>query len=306
MRLLALLCLVLTSTAYASRCEADKRKFCHNLTGARGEIARCLSEHAHELAPDCAKELKDFKLKASQKNPCFQELADYCSDVPNTQPNLNYCLMNNESRLGQRCLSDFTKKKQQMLKQDVCAKDIISVCYPEIKGPNGSITRCLIKQKSKLTKVCKDVTEKMITKMRISNPCFDDTEKHCPTQVRVPDIQECLEKKLKDLKPSCRLIVQTEMDLAKANPCYKDVRKLCRPGVTPEEQNSCLELSHQEVSQACKDYRKSEAEKIEKMRVSCELDRLKLCKDVPFRDGLIVRCLQNNKARLTNDCRKFF
>lgn len=301
-----LLLLIVSFSSEASRCDQDKRKYCHNLTGARGEIAKCLSEHIHELTPACSQELKEFKANALKKNPCFQELADYCADIPNKQPNLNYCLLNNESRLGQKCLSDFSGKKAQILKEDFCAKDVIAHCYPDIKGPNGAITRCLIREKKKLSKACLTVTDKMITKMKISNPCFDDTEKYCPTQLRMIDIQECLEKKLNQLRPQCKSIVHRELELGKSNPCYKDVMRNCRPDSTPKEQETCLDLSYKEVSQSCKDFRKAEADKIEKMRVSCEIDRLKLCKNVPFQDGLVLKCLNQNRAKLTLECRKFF
>ncbi len=296
--------LFLVSTfSHASFCDLDTKKFCPNLTGARGERAKCLSEHVSEISPKCAIELKTFKQNALKKNPCFQELIDYCADVPSSRPNVYFCLMKNESRLSLTCQNDFKPRKVKLLSEDKCAQDTVDTCYKEITAPQGAIVRCLIREKKNLSPACKIQVEASISEFRKTNPCFEDTEKYCPKQVRFIEIQECLEKKIKNLAPSCLKLVQRELNLSLSNPCYKDLTRFCRQGLNPETQDVCLDLNHKELSIGCQTYRKSEFDRLEKVKVACEVDRLKLCKNTPFKDGLVIECLKENKSRLSLECK---
>jgi hypothetical protein len=118
------------------------------------------------------------------------------------------------------------------------------------------------------------------------------------------DIQDCLSKKVTSLAPTCKKLVENEDKKLKANPCYRDLITHCRPGISPKQQNECLTLNEEHLGNACKQFRVMDKQKVDKMVKVCEADRLKLCKDAPFKDGAIVKCLRQNKAQVSKECQQ--
>lgn len=303
MKLLAIaLTLLSLNSKAASNCDADAKKYCQGVDPGKGQLAKCLSDYEGSLSAACLKELKDFKKKTSSKNPCFEDLADLCPDVPSEGPKLELCLLKNEARLSSTCAKDFAKKKGNIITRNVCALDIVSQCYPQVTAEDGAINHCLIRNRAKLSGFCKKKTEERVAKMKKENPCFEETEKHCPAYVRFADIQECLEKRLNNLPAQCKNIVQAEIKKAKANPCYKDLTRHCVPNITPKQQHECLTLNEEHLSNACRQFRVQEKEKVNKMVKFCENDRLKFCAKEPFENGRVAKCLRQNKAKLSKAC----
>lgn len=301
MKIFILMLSLVSLTSEASNCAKDKAKFCHSIEPGKGQLARCLSDYEGQLSPLCAQELKTYKKDTLKKNPCFEDLAEYCTDVPTE--NLDLCLLKHESRLSHVCANDFNKKKGNLLVRNVCAESITHLCYSELNGVEGAITHCLIKNRNRLNGFCQKNIDQRISKMRETNPCFDETQKYCPAQVKFIDIQGCLEKKLNSLSTTCQKLVQAELDKSKSNPCYRDLMRHCKPNISPSEQRACLDLNKQELSSACTQYRAQEDKKIDKMAEACESDRLKFCSKVPFQDGKVLKCLKQNKAKLAPNCR---
>lgn len=293
---------LLSLEAFANNCAQDVKKYCPGIDPGRGQIAQCLESTAGSLSPLCAKELKEFKAKTLKKNPCFEDLAQLCSDVPAEDTMLQYCLLKNESRLSQVCLNDFKKKKGNIIVKNVCAQDIVNNCYSQVTATDGSINHCLIQNRNKLSGFCKKNIDERITKIRKANPCFDDQQKFCPTQIKTVDIHDCLEKKLPSLAPNCKGMVQNEMKKIASNPCYKDLMRHCVPNLPPKEQGECLTLNNEHLTRACKDYRVKEDQKIKKMVELCEPDRLKFCKTALPQNGGIIKCLRQVKAKLQKSC----
>lgn len=304
MKFLILLLLVMASHVEATECAKDAKKFCQSVDPGRGQLAKCLTDYQDQLSPACLKELKDFKQSVGKKSPCFEDLTDFCANIPSDPRNFEYCLLKHESRLSQTCSVDFKKKKGNILVRDVCAQDIANTCYKEVSEPEGAITRCLIKNKNKLSKFCQQNVDKRIAKFRKNNPCFDDTENFCPTQLRFVEIQDCLSKNTPKLRPECQKIVKNEQHKMKSNACYRDLITHCKRGINPKEQSDCLTLNEEHLSNACRQYRVVEKTKIDQMVKNCEEDRLKLCKDVPFKNGQVVKCLRQNKTKVSPLCSK--
>ncbi len=304
MKFLTTLLLVLSFGAYAgSECDADAKKFCANTDPGKGQLAKCLMNYEGQLSAACSKDLKAFRTKTLGNNPCFDELTEMCADIPAVNRKLEYCLMKNESRLGAKCLADFKKKKPNIIVKDVCAQDIVNTCYTTVSESDASTGRCLIKNRAKLSGFCQKKTDKRIADMKKSNPCFDETEKFCPTQIRFHEIHECMEKKISSLSPACKAVVNKEMEKEKSNPCYVDLRKHCKPGISSGEQHRCLEINEKELSPSCKQFRVKEAGKIQSMVKLCEADRLKLCPKAPFQNGLVIKCLKENASKVSAACK---
>jgi hypothetical protein len=305
MKFLFSLLFIYSYSAHAlNHCAKDAAKFCQGVEQGRGQLARCLSDYQPQLDPNCARELKDFKNKTGKQNPCFEDLAEYCVDIPTDPEKLIYCLLKNENRLSSTCSADFKKKKGNFIVKDICAQDITNLCYPEVSAPTGSITKCLFQNKAKLSKFCQKDIELRMANMRKTNACFDETEKYCKTQVKVIDIQECLEKKLTTLTPGCKVLVEREKKKSDANPCYKDLVRHCRPGISTSQQHECLKINESDLSHTCRQFQAVEQEKVNKMVEFCEKDRLKCCANAPFKDGMILKCLKENKTKISLQCSK--
>lgn len=304
MKFIAAMLLLLSFESKANSCAGDAKKFCHGIEPGKGQLARCLSDYEGQLTKACADELKSFKKDTGAKNPCFEDLAEFCADVPAFPENIEYCLLKNESRLGPKCSADFKKKKGNIIVRNVCAQDVASNCYSEISAPEGAINRCLIRNKAKLSPFCKNKVEKKILDLRKKNHCFDDTEKFCPTQIKFIDIQDCLNKKLPSLAPNCKKLVEAENIKMKSNPCYRDLITHCKMGISPADQHRCLTVNENELSNACRQFRANEESKVNKMVNLCEQDRLKLCPKAPFKDGQVVKCLRQNKTKVSPACQQ--
>jgi hypothetical protein len=304
MKFLSFLVFFISLGSEANSCLPDVRKFCHGVDPGRGQLAKCLADHEDQLHPNCATEIKEFRSNTAVKNPCYEDLSQFCMGIPSEGRKLDYCLLRNEGRLSPKCANDFKMKKGNFLVKDVCAQDIVDSCYSAVSEPEGAINRCLIKKRTKLSSFCQKFIDQKITQMRKSNPCFDDTENHCPTQLTFIDIHECLEKKLPLLNIECKKSVQQESKRMDANPCYKDLKRHCRSGLSPSEQHHCLEINEKDLSPACTQLRVKENEKTKKMVEYCEQDRLRLCPDLPLKDGLVIKCLKEKKSRVSAKCKK--
>lgn len=290
--------------AIANECAQDAKKYCSGVEPGKGQVARCLSDYEASLSAKCRTELKEYKQNTGKKNPCFEDLAEFCSDLPSDPLNYEYCLIRHESRLSPKCATDFKNKKGRIIIRNVCAQDIASTCYAELSKPEGAVNHCLIRNKSKLTGYCQKNIDKKVADMRKKNPCYNDTEKFCPTSVTFLDIQDCLSKKSSSLSQNCKKVVDLENKKLLGNPCYRDLRTHCLPGIGPKEQHDCLTLNEEHLTRACKSFRVEEKDKIGKMVKFCEDDRLKFCKDVPMKNGQVTRCLQKNKDKISLLCKK--
>ena len=303
MKFLATLLLLISMSSQANVCDSDAKKFCASTDPGKGQLAKCLDDYLGQLSPACAKELKDFKTKTEKKNPCFEELAEYCESIPTDNRKLEYCLLKNESRLGLKCAADFKKKKSDMIVKDLCAQDIVNTCYSTLTESDAATAKCLITNKKKVSAFCHKILDKKITEMKKANPCFDETDKYCPTQVQFVDIHDCMEKKLNVLTPKCKKVVQDEINKENASPCYMDLRKHCKRGLNATDQHRCLTINEKELSNSCKQFRVTEAEKLKKMVDLCEVDRLKFCPKAPFQNGMILKCLKENLSKVTPACK---
>lgn len=301
MRRILPLLILLSSGAFANDCKKDAERLCGGIEPGKNQLFQCLSSQEAQLSSACRKELREFRTKTQAKNPCFSDLADHCPDI--SPRYAHYCLLKNEARLSESCSKDLKSKKGTIMVKDQCALDIVNTCYKAVSEPEGAITKCLLRNKPKLSKFCLNNVNKIEANARKSNPCFDDQEKFCPTQVRFMDIHECLVKKLPALTPQCKGIVGAEEKKAKENPCYKDLLTHCRPGLSPNAQVQCLTVNDKHLTSACRKYRTVMDAKVGNMVEACDADRKKLCPKAPLRDGMVLKCLREKKTEVSPACR---
>ncbi|MES2526933.1 MAG: hypothetical protein V4598_07585 [Bdellovibrionota bacterium] len=303
MKFFILLLTLIPAVTFASSdaCKKDAERLCGGIDPGKNQIFLCLKNYESELTSACKQEMKSFQQKTAAKNPCYADLADFCADVDPSKS--EYCLLKNESRLSATCSRDFKNKKGNLIVKNQCALDIVNTCYKEVSGGEGSINKCLIRNKTKLSRYCQNNVTNIEKKMRATNACFDDQEKFCPAQVKFVETHDCLHKKLTTLSPACKKIVMAEQDRMNANPCYKDLLTHCEPGLTPNQQVRCLEINDKHLNNACRQYRAVMDNRVNKMVNACEADRKKLCPKAPMKDGMVLKCLREKKAQVSAACK---
>lgn len=301
MKSFILLLVLIPSISFANDCKKDADRLCGGIDPGKNQVYLCLKDHEIELTSACKQEMRAFVQKTSSKNPCFSDLADFCSDVDSSKA--EYCILKNEARLSASCARDFQSKKGNLIVKNQCALDIVNTCYKEVSGSDGSINKCLIRNKSKLSRFCQNNVTNIEKKMKASNPCYDDQEKFCPTQVKFVESHDCLHKKLTALSPACKKVVSEEQTKMISNPCYKDLKRHCEPGITPNAQIRCLTVNDQHLTNACRQYRVVMEGNVNKMVNACEADRLKLCAKAPMKDGMVLKCLRSKKAEVSPGCK---
>lgn len=104
------------------------------------------------------------------------------------------------------------------------------------------------------------------------------------------------------------LLIGVGANARDVGPCHDDVQKLCgdiKPG--KGGMIKCLKGKEDQVSQACKDHmteRKEVMKKnMEEVHAACSADREKLCGDVEPGKGRIMRCMKENRDKLSEECK---
>lgn len=295
--------LLLPLTSFALKCGQERKQFCPQAENGKLELVNCLNKNESKLGIQCRASLKLLADK-QKSNPCSADLTKHCSDVPLKDPSLMLCLLKNESQLSGACKADFAKKKIAFDGKEPCAQDIVTKCAATIEKGSAHTKRCLFANKGKLMARCETAIGSEIQKHRSKNPCFDDTEKLCPSIVMPGEIDSCLIGKMTSLSATCRPKMQEESNKRAKDPCRQDIRSLCKPGKDKKNRgraiHACLTENAQKLTRACTDHRASMENKIQNLQKNCEADRRKYCSKAP--GGQLLVCLNRNKALLSPAC----
>lgn len=302
MKILFFLLISASFPAFANPCQGDIQKYCAQVNAGMGKVTKCLLENKDKLTPACKKEVTDPMSTSNWQNPCQKDLVDFCADMPLRGEKLSYCLLKNETKLGRSCANDFKEKKEKFLQSNPCAPDITEHCYAEVKGKRSDLARCLIKNKSKFSKVCQKNVEELTSKVRRQNSCFDEIEKYCSNAEGPEQIQACLEKNKKSLGPKCVVAVEKQAEKIKSHPCHGDLERLCKTALTPENKRKCLQTYESKLSPSCKSFQEKQKERMGSIVGACEADRKKFCSNIPRRSKRVMECLKQNDKKISLAC----
>jgi hypothetical protein len=303
MKLLLLSCFFLMQYSFASECMSDAKKFCPEIKPGKGGLTLCLLKNKDQLSKACRKEILTPLETKDRGNPCHANLVEFCSEMPLSGEKLTYCLLKHETKLDNDCSKDFQKRKAEFVKKNVCAPDITEHCYPEVKGRDIELARCLMKKKEKLSKTCGTEVGKLSEKLRKENSCFDDIDKYCPKVVGPEKTQLCLEKNLTKLQPSCQTAVKKQKERIASHPCAKDLERLCKTAIGGRNKRKCLKTYESKLSKECKSYQNERMDKVTKLIKNCDADRKKLCQGISQKIPKIIRCLEQNEKKLSPNCK---
>eukprot|EP00878_Enallax_costatus_P015261 GHUV01015979.1.p1 GENE.GHUV01015979.1~~GHUV01015979.1.p1 ORF type:complete len:801 (+),score=251.73 GHUV01015979.1:135-2405(+) len=284
------------NTPLAKACADDANKYC-NMTwfsGYRnGSVIACLRDIRDKLKPECKKQVFKVQLDASY---------DYRVD--------------------------------QTL-HEACRKDAETLC-PGVKLGGGRIQECLKKQRLKLGWDCsaelfrKEVedTDDIRLSIRLFRECLADKKQYCadvaPGQAMA---KQCLEEHIDQLSHSCRAEMESvieqrvrifRLDSRLRKACQSEIYNTCAYlgdmdtlSDYDEVVVNCLQDFASELkSQACRmqvhKYVELAAQDIRfdvPLADACYEDRQKLCANVPPGSARVIRCLQNNRDKLSGVCR---
>jgi len=98
--------------------------------------------------------------------------------------------------------------------------------------------------------------------------------------------------------------VSSSADAPGPGPCAGDIQKFCsdiQPGGGAVLQ--CLKAHQANLSDACKQAGEELKQKILSFAAACEADSEKYCKDIQPGGGRKIKCLKDNLANLSPDCK---
>ena len=101
---------------------------------------------------------------------------------------------------------------------------------------------------------------------------------------------------------SLSLLLVSNFAFAKG-PCAEDREKLCA-GVEKGEGRiaKCMKEIEANLSQSCKDYRAKMKEARKDLKEACQNDAETFCGDVGPGKGRIIKCMKDNKEKLSAAC----
>jgi hypothetical protein len=87
--------------------------------------------------------------------------------------------------------------------------------------------------------------------------------------------------------------------------CKEDRAKFCASVEKGNHQamHQCMKSHEGELSASCKSHRDTIREKGKGLKKACKADYKKLCKSVKSGEGRIIKCLRENEAQLSADCK---
>ncbi|GIL17366.1 MAG: hypothetical protein BroJett040_11170 [Oligoflexia bacterium] len=87
-------------------------------------------------------------------------------------------------------------------------------------------------------------------------------------------------------------------------PCHDDIQKFCKD-VQPGEGRmaKCMKDNKDKFSKACQDHMAQMKEAVKEGKEACYEDIKKLCADVKPGGGRIIKCLNENKDKLSDTCK---
>ena len=273
-------------------CDADKKKFCANVTPGNGATRKCMRDHLKELSPDCYKaefrrlvlENKDIRLSTSLAESCKDDKIKFCKDVKPGEGRTHKCIKEHYDELSEPCKNaEFAHLKQSSsdirLKpslQKACSADIGRFCKDVAKG-EARVIACLRKNREDdaMTEECrKEILEEVIMEnkhpelnVKLSEACEADVKKFCPAAPQGPKdgtkIHICLRKNYGSLDPKCRQaefieIIDEGKDYRIANilslHCKEDHQKYCAKVKAGNGRiHSCMHDHLQQLTKPCRD-----------------------------------------------------
>jgi Golgi apparatus protein 1 len=279
-------------------CKKEALKFCNSsdLFPEPGSVLSCLRTHIDELGSSCTKQVHrtmeqssdDLKLDAKLNEKCSADAESLCADVEPGEGRIQTCLRKRRASLSWDCQEELFRQEVENsgdfrlnaeLRQ-ACMADSKKFCA-DIKPGNARVKDCLEdnREKAEFSSECKAKFEDMMARRatdfrldaKLTKLCASDIENVCGYE-----------------KDSLDSIAGWDGRVVECLQDYKD--ELSTP--------ACQKRVHKLTVRASQDIRMDEP-----LWDACFDDRAQLCPDVPSGSSRILRCLQDQREKLSYECR---
>lgn len=282
----------------AVACKSDAEKYCNasNIFPEPGAVLTCLREVKDKLADVCQREVlrtqlsaaKDFKLDAMLNELCSADAEKLCNDVTPGEGRVQECLRTKRDQLSWDC-------QEELFRQEVenaddmrlnyvlfrkCTRDKQKFCS-DVKYGNARVKECLEdnREKPDFSAECRAEFDGMMSRRatdfrldaKLRELCKDDIEEVCGYE-----------------KDSLDSIAGYD---GRVIECLQDYKEEL---ITP----ACKDRVHKLTERASQDIRMDRP-----LADACYEDRQRLCEGIVPGDARVLRCLQDNRDKLTYECR---
>ena len=261
-----------------------------------GSVLACLRTHKKDLTEACDAQVfrtmeqaaDDFKLDAALNEKCSPDAEALCADVEEGEGRIQACLRKRKASLSGDCQEELFRQEVEdagdfrlnVELRNACSADAKKFCEG-IKPGNARTKDCLEDNRDKpgFSTECKAKFEEMMARRATDFRLDSKLKKMCATDVE----QVCGYE-----KDSLDSIAGWDGRVVECLQDYKD--ELVTPG--------CKKRVHKLTVRASQDIRMDEP-----LWDACFDDRAQLCPDVPAGSSRILRCLQDQREKLSYECR---
>ncbi|KAI8477290.1 MAG: hypothetical protein J3K34DRAFT_398918 [Monoraphidium minutum] len=282
--------------ALARACKEDVAKICPKSSDVdeEGSVITCLREHPNKLSPQCSKEVlrtqleaaEDYTLDAKLNAVCEDQVDSLCGDVEPGEGRELDCLTEKSKQLSWDCLDQVVRFQRE-------------AAY-DIRLSSRLFKRCLNDQK----KFCEDVEPGHARVQECLEDSMDDEEfsPGCRKELDAVIAKRVADFRLDpSLQEACKEDLETTCATTEADMKDETKRKTainCLQAYKDElKSDECREKVHRKLKRASRDIRFDDV-----LASACSEDRKSYCNDVQPGSARVIRCLQDNRGSLSQQC----
>eukprot|EP00271_Cylindrocystis_brebissonii_P019065 TRINITY_DN562_c0_g3_i1.p1 TRINITY_DN562_c0_g3~~TRINITY_DN562_c0_g3_i1.p1 ORF type:complete len:1830 (+),score=464.44 TRINITY_DN562_c0_g3_i1:323-5812(+) len=281
-------------------CNADVSKFCDNdiLYPEPGSVLACLREIKDKagLTDQCKAEVfraqqdgaRDLAMDVQLAELCQADAAKLCKGVPEGEGRVHECLRGQRERLGWDCQAELFRQEVENADDirlnvrlfKACLADKRQFCADVIPG-DARVKDCLEDhhEDPAFSPGCREEFTKMMARRAQDFRLDSNLRKFCK----------------KDIDEICYPAAEDSTEIAnhdgKVIQCLQDFREELKGP-------SCRAEVHKLTARAAEDIRFDKP-----LADACQGDRKTLCADVPDGGGLVLKCLEEKREKLRDECK---
>eukprot|EP00884_Botryococcus_braunii_P022595 jgi/Botrbrau1/9019/Bobra.0148s0119.1 len=280
----------------AKACLGDVEKLCANIQNEMSVLA-CLRQNKEKLSTGCSDEVfqrqqvavDDWRTDKELFTACKGEVEKHCPDVEPHEGKVQACLGEKEDKLDWDCRAELFRQQTENADDmrlsirlfRACLGDKRKFCA-DVPPGNTRAKDCLEEHRDDdgFSKPCKDEIEKMMSERaadfrldyKLRESCSDDIDELCEYEV-------------------AENVADTRSRDAPVIKCLQDYRDSIQ---NPACKSRVLKM----MEFASSDIRFDVA-----LAQACYEDRMGLCGSIPPGSARVIRCLQDQRALLQEDCK---
>lgn len=282
----------------AKACKSDAKKFCDYTKDLKfpGKVIACLRENKPDLTNKCQEKIteaqlaaaQDYRLDAQLYETCKADAETVCKDVKAGSGRVNACLRENRMQVSWECQEELFRADVENADDIRLSVKLFQTCInekrkfcPDVAPGHAKAQLCLEKERDKpgFGEDCKALLEKVMEDRARDFRLDVNLREHCGTDIEL--ICQFEEKTSESTSNSDSRVIE----------CLQDYHEdLTDP--------ACSQAVHATMVRAGEDIRFAVS-----LAEACYDDRQKYCGNVQPGSARVVRCLQDRRDLLREECR---